>query len=363
MRPSTSFIGVMVTAALALSACGSSGGSGSAEYTLRFATYTIPSAAESIASEEWAERVTEATDGRVEVEFFYQESLLTGVETLQGVADGRADAGFIAGAYYPAELALSNVAGIPFVTDDAEAQAHAFAELYENNDALREEWESQGVHVMSWAPISANLVAMTDQIDGFDDLTGQQIRGYGYVSEALSLAGVNAMGIAQGEVYEALQRGVLDGTSGASIDIAIYRDFHEVAPHFYDIGFGNYAVTANVISLQTWQSFPEDIREAIEGVNDEYLDIYLETLRQVEVEACDELIEVDGTLSVFDEAETSAWRDEAGPAIQSVWADDVASSRPDVDTDAFLSDYFSVLETHEAASDYESPLGVCADRM
>ncbi|WP_293784800.1 C4-dicarboxylate TRAP transporter substrate-binding protein [uncultured Aeromicrobium sp.] len=353
---------LILTSALALTACGASDAD-SADYTLRFASYTTPTAAESIASEEWAQRIHERTDGRVEIEFYYQESLLAGVETLQGVADGRADAGFIAGAYYPAELPLSNVAGIPFVTEDAEAQAHAFEELYDGSDELRQEWEGQGVHVMSWAPISANLVAMTEPIETFSDLRGRQIRGYGYVSEALSLAGANAMGIAQGEVYEALQRGVLDGTSGASLDIAVYRDFHEVAPHFYDIGFGNYAITANVINLHTWQNLPEDIRGIIDEVNGEYLDIYLETLLEVEEASCDELLESGGTITIFDEEETATWREEAGPAIREVWAADVSTAKPDVDTAAFLTEYLSVLESHEADSDYTSPLITCAARQ
>lgn len=354
------------TSALALGACAngqpSSDGT-TPEHVLRFASYTVPSAAEAIATQEWANRIAEATGGRVDVEFYYQESLLPGVETLQGVADGRADAGFIAGAYYPAELPLSNVAGIPFVTDDVEAQGRAFQRLYETNDDLRQEWESQGVRVLNWAPIGANVVALTEPVDSFGELSGKEIRGYGYVSEALSLAGVNAMGIAQGEVYEALQRGVLDGTSGASLDIAIYRDFHEVAPNFYDVGFGNYAVTANVISIRTWESLPEDVQEIINRVNNEYLDIYMETLVSVENEACDELLAAQGTLNVFDETEIETWRNSAGPEIERIWAADVANSNPALEPEEFLEEYRAVLAEYEASSDYASPLAECASRQ
>ncbi|MGH3384767.1 MAG: C4-dicarboxylate TRAP transporter substrate-binding protein [Nocardioidaceae bacterium] len=353
----------LLPAMLVLASCGGSAGAGGDTYELKFASYNVPAAAEAVASKQWAKDVEEATDGRVKIKFFYQEGLLSGAETLTGVADGRADMGYIAGAYYPAELPLSNVAGVPFVTENAEAQGRAFVDLYENNEALRQEWEAQGVHVVTWAPVPPNIVAMKEPAESLDDLDGKKIRGYGYVSEALEIAGSSAVGLAQGEVYEALQRGVLDGTSGASLDIAADRDYQEVSPHFVDINFGNYAVTANVISLQTWESMPEDIKQAITEVSEKYLDQYLESLAKLEVKACDELLDAGGDVTVLDESATEDWRAEAGPAVKKIWAKDVSAANPDADPEAFYEAYTSALEKYEADSSYESAMKRCAARQ
>lgn len=357
---------LLLPASLALAACGGDDGGGAEgeeSYDLTFASYNVPSAAEAVTSEEWAQEIEEATDGRVTIEFFYQEALLSGAETLPGVADGRADMGYIAGAYYPAELPLSNIAGIPFLTENAEAQGRTFQELYENNDALREEWESQGVRVVTWAPVPPNIVAVKDPADSLDDLQGRKIRGYGYVSEALEMAGASAVGISQSEVYEALQRGVLDGTSGASIDIATDRDYQEVAPHFMDVNFGNYAVTANIMNLQTWENMPQDIQDAFTEASEGYMETYLENLADLEVAACDELLEAGGDVTLLEESDTADWEAEAGPAIQDIWANDVQAVNPDVDTDAFFEEYTSLLEEYEADSDYTPALERCAERQ
>lgn len=356
-----SLIGMALLATAACAAEDDAGGE-DGEYVLRFASYNVPDAAESQASTQWAEALDEATDGRVTVEFYYQEALLEAAETLPGVADGRADIGFVATAYYPAELPLSNVAGVPFVTADSDAQGRAFIDLYNNHEALAQEWEAQGVRVITWAPVPANIVASKEPLGSFDDLRGRQIRGYGYVSEALDMAGVNVIGMSQTEVYEALQRGVLDGTSGASMDIAVDRGFQEVAPHFVDIGYGNYAVTANVMTLSLWERLPDDIQQAITEVSDDYLEIYLAELAELEEQACDALLEAGGDVTILPEDDIREWSETAGPAIRDIWVDDVANANPEVDAQAFFDEYQSVLDEYSADSEFETAMQRCANR-
>ena len=350
-------------ALLLTAACGGSSADADQTFNLKFASYNVPDAAEAQTTAEWAKDVAEATDGRVKIEFFYQESLLSGVETLPGVADGRADMGYIADAYYPAELPLTTVAGIPFVTSNAEAQGRAFVDLYANNEALTAEWENQGVHVLTWAPVPSNIVAVKEPMVSLDDLEGRKIRGYGYVSQALEAAGASAVGISQSEVYEGLQRGVLDGTSGASLDIAADRDYQEVAPHFVDVNSGNYAMTANVINRSVWESMPEGIQDAITEVSAGYLDDYLARLDKVEQAACDELLDAGGDVTLLPESETRAWAEQTGPQIQNQWAEAVASSAGGADAEAFYEAYSSTLESYEAESDYESAMERCAERQ
>ncbi len=332
-------------------------------YTLDFASYNVPNAAESRATQQWAKDIEEATDGRVTIRFFFQEALLSGAETLHGVADGRADMGYIATAYYPAELVLSNVVGVPFITDNAEAQARTFMDLYENNEAMRQEWESLGVKVLSWTPVPPNIVALKEPLDGLEGLEGRRIRGYGYVSETLELVGVNSVGISQSEVYEALQRGLLDGTSGASLDIAVNRGYQEVAPHFVDVNYGNYAMTANIINKQVWDEMPQDIRDAINQATENYIQTYLTALEEQEVAACNQLLEAGGNVTLLEASETEAWSTEAVPQIRQLWAQHVASSKPDVDTDAFYEAYTSALGRYEAESSYVSAMARCAAKQ
>lgn len=352
----------VVAAGLVLTGCsGAASPSGEESFELQFASYNVPDAAESLAQKEWAKRVEERTEGRVKVEFFFQESLLGAAETLPGVADGRADLGWVATGYHPAELPLTSIVGIPFITQDPNAQNRAMADLYASHEELRSEWEQQGVHVLGWNPSSANIVASKQEVQTMDDLQGVKVRGYGYVSEALSLAGMNAIGLAQPEVYEALQRGVLDATSGASLNIAVDRKFQEVAPYFVGLDFGTYSITADVISKRTWDSLPEDIKEIMTEVSAEQREFYAEFLEQEEAEACEQLLAAGGTPIILSTEETQAWRDKAGPEIRAIWKEDVASANPEADADAFYEAYVDAMAREEEGSTYVEPLKRCAE--
>lgn len=357
---------VLGIAALALAACGGGDDSSEAEgetFEIRLASYQPPNAAEPETTERWAEDIEEATDGRVTFEFFYQEGLLPGGETLQGVGDGRAEMGYIADSYYPAELPLTSVASLPFHTHSLDAQGYAFAELYEENEEYRAEWEDQNVHVLTWQPVPPNVVAAKSEVSELDDLAGQQIRAIGYSSPAFEMAGMNPTALSQGEVYEALQRGVLDATSGGSLDILIDRDYQEVAPHFVEVNSGNYAVTMNVINKDLWESMPEDIQQIITEASDEYMENYVEILSDHEEEACDALLEAGGSATILPESETADWEAEAAPAVLEQWMNDTESSSG-ADPQGFYDEYIEALERYEAESaEYVPALERCAERQ
>lgn len=353
---------MLAAAALTLTACGggSSNADGQETFELKLASYQPPTAAEPVATEKWAKQIEKETDGRVKIEFFYQEALLPGAETLQGVADGRADMGYIADAYYPAQLPLTNIAGLPFQTSSPEAQGHAFTEMYENNEDFRAEWDDQGVHVLTWAPVPPNVVAVKKKADSLSDLKGQKIRAIGYSGPAFEMAGMNPVAISQSEVYEALQRGVLDGTSGGSLDILTDRDYQEVAPHFLDVNSGNYAVTMNVINQKTWDSMPDDIQDVINNASAGYLDSYIDVLADQETAACKELMDAGGTATVLPKSETDAWEAKAKPAVFKKWKKDV-SANSSADPQSFYDAYNDALEDSESEASYEPALQRCAD--
>lgn len=367
---------IWLISALALSACGTSSETAEepdstssateAESEARseethefvFASYVSPGLSSSVGFSQWAEEIDERTDGRFKVkDFLWSEALLKAAEITPGVADGRADIGFMSPLYHPAELPLSNVVTIPFVTDNAAAQAWTLYDMYREYDAYREEWHKQGVHLLRIAPVGQNIIGSKFPVDGVEDLSGKRIRGIGYVEQALKAVGANPVSIAQPEVYEALERGVLDATSGVTLDIATDFKYHEVTTHFIDTGFGQYGVTADVMNLEKWEALPEDIRQIIEDYSREAMENALQLLEDAEAKACDTILEKGVTVQLLPEEQVEDWKNQISEQAHSDWL--AKAGEPG---EAFYEEYIQRLNEHEESSDYTPGIQACAER-
>ncbi len=329
-------------------------------FNLRFASYIGKAAAQSKATEWWAEEIERRTNGRVKIQFFYGGALLPPQDILRGIADGRADLGYMANAYHPAELPLSSVVGVPFMTSNAEAQMRTFKELYERNGDFRREWDKQGVRVLLFHPLSENILGMRQPVKGVADLKGKRIRGLGYINQVLQIIGANPAAIAAPEVYEALQRGTIDGYSGYAFEVVTALKLQEVAPHTVGLGTGNYVFAATPITQATWDKMPEDIRRIITDVSDLYITKFLEVLGETENQVCDAIKKSGGTVTVFPQDEVAKMKEQIGDRIHQLWVKD--SSARGANSEAFLKDYLATLKKYEGQAKYVSGVTRCAER-
>ena len=333
-------------------------------FELRFANFLGPQAAQILAMRWWAEQVEERTDGRVTVEFFDGGSLLAAGDTLPGIGDGRAEMGHVAHFYHPGELPLSQVVGVPFVTEDAEAQVRTFNDLYASNDVFRDEWQRQGVHVLSFTPLTNSIVATTEPLAGLDDLRGKSIRSVGFLAGAMEAIGVNPVAMPAPEIFEGLERGVIEGASSYPFDVFIAAGLDEAAPYITEPGTGLYNLGVIIISQQVWESMDPARQQVMTDLIDNYyVDHSLELLSQEEAARCDEFLADGGTPNVFSDEETAQWESEVGDSVVDRWrsaAVDAGVSESDVD--AFFEEYRSTLESYEAESSYVPGLRACAAR-
>lgn len=159
----------------------------------------------------WTRQVAECSGGEVEFEVFpagtqlgnvarQQEQVMAGVvdiaHGLHGIPRGR----------FP----RTSLIDMPFLTDDAGAATYALWQLLP--DVLAEEYK--GLKVLALHAHNGGLLHTSKKkVETMEDLKGLRIRTPSpAVSDMLSFLGATPQGLPPGEVYENLQRGVLDGT-------------------------------------------------------------------------------------------------------------------------------------------------------
>lgn len=159
----------------------------------------------------WAEQVTECTNGEVTFEIHpggsplgnvarQQEQVLAGVvdiaHGLHGIPRGR--------------FQRTSLIDLPFLTDDAGAGTYALWEIFP--EYLSDEYK--GLKVLALHTHNGGLVHTRDRkVETMKDMEGLRIRTPSpAISEMLTFLGATPQGLPPGQVYESLQRGVIDGT-------------------------------------------------------------------------------------------------------------------------------------------------------
>ena len=347
--------------ALVLAGCGNSssdGAGGSGEpITLSLASLlTEPNPASQVVLW-WADRVNELTDGQVTVEPYFAGSLVPAAEIMPGVSDGRASLGHTTVAFHPAEFPLGQVVSLPFTAYDGEAQLKAFNELYRNYEPFRREFEAQGLRVLFFGSIDRALLGSTRPIDSIDDLSGVSIRAIGNISDTFAAAGANPIGVAPAEIYESVQRGLLDAWGSYPIEGAAELGLHEVGPIIRDPGTGLYSNMMVIVSEATWQSWPANVREAMLQASLELEDEYSVIYARGTQAACEKVIGSGAEVAAWSDVEVARLSNLLGDSITERWIE--RSEAAGAPAREFHGEYLKLLERFGVGSRWVDGVTAC----
>ena len=211
-----------------------------------------------------ARYLSELTGGDVEIEVFPAGAQVGGLEVYDAVASGAFEFGHTASYYYtsknPTHAFFTAVPfGLTVTQHDAWLLAGGGLELWNELNArdglIAFPAGNTGQQMGGWFNKEINTPA---------DLQGLTMRTPGLGGAVMSRAGVNVQVLPGGEIYVALERGVLDAAEWVGPYDDEILGFNNVARYYYapgwqepSAGFGTY------VNLDFYESQPEDIQAAI----------------------------------------------------------------------------------------------------
>ncbi|MDT0167401.1 TRAP transporter substrate-binding protein [Actinotalea sp. AC32] len=320
-RLAVSLLGV---ATLGLAACGGGttspttdgepAAAGSGGGTLRLALNQTEEHPSFIALDNFGQRLSEATEGRWEIDVYPNETLGAQQEALQLVGDGTVDMAIVSGTQLENMNKDFLVFNLPQVFDDVEHQMSVIHDEEIVGDLYASLEESNGITVLGGFTQGSRSVYTTDgPVETPDDLRGKKLR----VQESdLHIAMAEAMGasatpMAFGELYTGLQSGVVDAAENNEVSYWTQKHF-EVAPYFSNT---NHLVGLDylVINTDTLAEMSEEDRAAFDeewtAAHEEHTELWTTATE-------DAIAQAEAGGATFSEVDTEAFREVLEPLAE-----------------------------------------------
>jgi TRAP-type transport system periplasmic protein len=211
----------------------------------------------------WAEMIAKKSGGRLKVSVFHSGMLGKPADHWDMAQNGIVDIGWGTHNYTAGRFPLTSAMDLPYLANTAKGGSRALYEFYLKH--LQKEHEKVKVLWLQ-CPAPFHLHTTKKAVLVPQDIAGLRIRaGGGQLSEIVRSVGAVPVQIAVPETYQAMERGVVDGTilpyeAGKAFKLV------EIAKHVTDVGIYT-ASQFTIMNLAKYNSLPEDLRKVIDELS------------------------------------------------------------------------------------------------
>ncbi|GGK50869.1 TRAP transporter substrate-binding protein [Salinarimonas ramus] len=256
MKTSTTFAAGLLAATLAAAPAAAQ------DYEMTLAHVLSDQSAYQVILTRFEELVEERTDGRIAVEVQCCGQAGNETRAIQAIRTGVLTGGFVGGSSLENVVPAYRVLSLPYVFSGSD-------EAYEilGGETGREMLDllgEYGMYGLGWGAIFERSVGSRTPVASVEDMQGLKIRVLptpGFV-EAYKAMGTQPTPMAYGELFMALQNGVVDALE-ISPDAIVADKFVEVVDH-YTLTKAHQSTTVFVLSDAFWSGLPDDLKTIVQ---------------------------------------------------------------------------------------------------
>lgn len=209
---------------------------------------------------DFCERLKKASNGRLVIEPFAAGAVTGAFETLDAVTAGVLQAQASWPGYW-----TGKDAGLAVLSDfvfgyDHPWQAEAWFYHRGGLQLLQGAYAKYNIHAVGASWWGVESVVSKKPINSIDDFKGVKFRSpQGMTAEILTKLGASIVVLPGGEVYSALDKGVVDAADWASVSMNDRMGFHAIAKHpttlYHSMPLQDFAV-----NMDAWKKLPDDLK-------------------------------------------------------------------------------------------------------
>ncbi len=313
-RPLRSGIAVIGLVALALLA----GGVG-AEAQLRLNHQMAANTVGSQVDQWFADEIAKRTGNEIQIKIFWSEALGKAKENLQLVKDGAVDLVAMSPSYFPSELPFFTAPNsLPMAMDNLKQADLIIKAFLEKVPAFEEEARANGLKPLFFHHLNAYMLICRQPVVSFADLKGRKIRTWGEdMPRLMQAAGATAVTMFLPELYENLQRGVIDCAPFAVDWIQNYKTY-EVAKYITEVTVWQGPTWGVWINAKKWDQLSDKNKKIVLAVAEEANQRDLKAVGDAEEKARVFLAQNGVQFIKFPESERQKWV-QASPDFFADW--------------------------------------------
>ncbi|WP_323752332.1 TRAP transporter substrate-binding protein [Marinobacter sp.] len=293
-----------------------------ADYTLRLSHTGAPGHHYQTITEQFADEIAKKTDGAVEIQIFPSDQLGNQLESVEGTMIGTLEMTLASDTVLSNWVPDMGALNLPFLFENMDEYLEAVEGPV--GEKLSKKVEQQGAVIIGWWGNGMRHVTNSVRpINHPEDLEGLKIRvpeGKVFVDTFKTL-GAGATVMSFGELYSALQLGVVDGQENPPAHI-LTQNFNEVQDYVSRTGHIHMG-SPLIINAHLFNSMPEDIQKTLLEVGNEYNRKHIDLIANLEAEQWQVVAERGMKINDVDKSEFRK-------AVQPVYDDATSRFSPEI---------------------------------
>lgn len=273
---------------------------------------------------EWAQEVEKRTKGAVKITIFPGGTLTPADKCYDGVVKGISDIGFSVLAYTRGRFPLTEVTDLPLGIKSGVAATKVINAYYQKFKPA----EFDDVKVLYLHGHGPGILHTKNPVNTLDDLKGMKIRCTGMAAKIVTALGGVPVAMPMGETYDALSRGVVDGSMAPQESLQGWK-WGEVVKYTIE-NFGSSYSTGFfvVMNKDKWKSLPPDVQKTIEAVNAEWIEKTGKVWDAIDKEGRDFTLSRGNKIIALSKDEDEKWAKRVRPILDEYAANMKAKNLP-----------------------------------
>jgi TRAP-type transport system periplasmic protein len=280
---------------------------------LKFSNFFPATHQYAVLGQQFCDEIKKRTNGKVEIAYYPSGILTTAPKMFEGVVNGVSDIGLSHCEYTRGRFPVTETLSLPMGYPSGYVAGQVANDFY--NQFHPKEWDA--VHTLLFYSTGPQIISTVKKpVKTLDDLKGLKIRAAGRPADILKAVGGTPVGVEMADMYDGLQRGVVDGVL-SSMEVQKGWKIGEIIKYAtLSYKVGTVYTFYIVMNKNKWNGLPDDAKKIVTEVAAQWKDKYGVASNDIDIEGRDYLLKNGGQLVALSDEESKRWVSTAQPVIE-----------------------------------------------